>query len=51
MTSPASRECVEEAPLESGVSPWMYTGETGGMVMKRRQPGARRGKICRFACV
>ena len=45
MTSRISSGCVDDALFEPGVCPWICAGasfpKAGGMVMKRRQPGAR----------
>ena len=46
ITSAFSRDCVNEASLESGVGPWICAGakfpKACGMVMKRRQPRAKQ---------
>lgn len=47
MASPVSRDCVNEASFEPDVDPWICAGANlptaGGMVMKGRQPWARKG--------
>ncbi len=52
LTSPISRDCVNEASIERGVEAWICAGakfpKAGGTVMKRRHPVARKWQASEF---